>query len=243
MNPDSISDPASPVLILKGHELFPQACGALWWPAFRTLIISDLHFGKGTSFAVRGQNLPPYDTRTTLKLIQHLISRFTPARVISLGDSFHDPRAAERLDPADRNSIRFFTEQCEWIWIEGNHDPDPPEDVGGTAARQISLGRLVFRHEPTGASGEVSGHLHPCARLTGRGGKLVRRRCFVTDGNALILPSMGAFTGGLNILDQAYDEVLGPDRKVYMSGTERVFAVPTTRLAPDGRTGRARWQL
>ncbi|MBL8531570.1 MAG: hypothetical protein JNK94_07540, partial [Hyphomonadaceae bacterium] len=35
--------------------------GALWIGEARTLIVSDLHLEKGSSFALRGQMLPPYD--------------------------------------------------------------------------------------------------------------------------------------------------------------------------------------
>lgn len=241
-NPNISSDSVSPVLVLKDHKLFPQASGALWWPSRKTLIVSDLHFEKGSSFAIRGQNLPPYDTRTTLQILVGLINWFSPETIISLGDSFHDPRAADRLDAADVATLRHMTSQCDWIWVEGNHDPDPPQSVGGRAAKELQIGRLIFRHEPTGTSGEVAGHLHPCARLAGRGGKLVRRRCFVTDGEALILPSMGAFTGGLNILDPAYNGLIGTKRQVFMSGSDRVFAVQDSKLVPD-RQNHWQWRL
>ena len=36
--------------------------GALWVAESKTLIVSDVHFEKGASFARRGQMLPPYDT-------------------------------------------------------------------------------------------------------------------------------------------------------------------------------------
>ena len=47
-------------------EALPE--GALWWDDEKLLIVADLHFEKGSSFARRGQLLPPYDTpiRTTM---------------------------------------------------------------------------------------------------------------------------------------------------------------------------------
>ncbi len=56
--------------------------------------------------------------------------------------------------------------------------------------------------------GEIAGHLHPAARIAQRG-RAVSRRCFVTDGNALVMPAFGAYTGGLNIRDRAFFSVFG----------------------------------
>jgi uncharacterized protein len=39
--------------------------GAVWWAEKRLLAVADLHFEKGSAFAVRtGQMLPPYGRRT-----------------------------------------------------------------------------------------------------------------------------------------------------------------------------------
>ena len=45
-------------------EAFPE--GALWWADTRMLVVADLHLEKGSSFARRGQLIPPYDTFETL---------------------------------------------------------------------------------------------------------------------------------------------------------------------------------
>jgi len=37
--------------------------GAMYCPDHDALVVADLHFEKGSSFARRGQLLPPYDTR------------------------------------------------------------------------------------------------------------------------------------------------------------------------------------
>lgn len=224
-------------LRLQGHDLIPLPEGALWWPAMKTLIVSDLHLEKGVSYARGGQYLPPYDTQSTLDRVVRLIGLLQPTRLISLGDSFHTPTSASNLDTASQAIIRGLTGQLEWVWIEGNHDPDPPAHLGGMCLREFRIGRLVFRHEPRGEAGEVAGHLHPCARVAGRGGKAVRRRCFVTNGEALVMPAMGAFTGGLNVLDPAYAPVLGVRRQAFMMGTDRVYAVSPDRMIPDRTKG------
>ncbi|MEO1641826.1 MAG: ligase-associated DNA damage response endonuclease PdeM [Pseudomonadota bacterium] len=229
---------------MRGALLEPLPEGALWWAERRTLIVSDLHLEKGSSFAARGQMLPPYDTSATLSIVERLISELSPDCVISLGDSFHDVKAERRMDEADAARVRALTAMTDWVWVEGNHDPDPPAHLGGRAAKVLRLGDLVFRHEPTGESGEIAGHLHPCARVASRVWAL-RRRCFVTDGERLIMPALGAFTGGLNVLHEAYSPCF-PDggMMVFAMAKQAVIPVSAKRLLPDGgRPDLGKWRL
>jgi DNA ligase-associated metallophosphoesterase len=215
-------------------DLTPDASGALWWKAMATLVVSDLHLEKGSAFARVGVPLPPYDTRATLARLARTVARFRPARVVALGDSFHDRETDARMHDDDRAALgRLVGSVPSWVWITGNHDPQPPRRLGGVVMEELHLDDLVFRHEPTGAEGEVAGHLHPCARVLGRGGSL-RRRCFATDGARLVAPAFGAFAGGLNVCDPAFTEVF-PDAPptAHVLGRLRVWAVGYDRLAPD----------
>lgn len=199
------------------------------------LVVSDLHLEKASSYASRGQMLPPYDTRATLKRIGALIRSLQPTTVISLGDSFHDRRARPRMAADDVAMVRSMTEACDWVWIEGNHDPNPPEDLGGRMAHELLLGDLVFRHEPSPgpAAGEIAGHLHPCARVIGRGGRTVRARCFATDGERLVMPAYGALTGGLNVLDAAFASLFPDGVFAGVVGRDGVYLAAKDRLAAD----------
>lgn len=211
---------------VNGEELLLEAAGALWWPSERTLVFADLHFEKGSSYASSGQLLPPYDTRTTLGRVESLVRRRVPARVIALGDSFHDPCAAARLDEGERMRLARLREGLEWIWIAGNHDPVPPFWLGGRVAEEIALRGLVFRHEPKemNARGEIAGHLHPCATVTRRGRSL-RRRCFVSDGTRLVMPAFGAYAGGLDVRDRAVRALFAERFLAYVLGAARVYTV------------------
>ena len=88
---------------LAGERLMLDPAGALFWPATGLLVVSDLHLEKGSSFARRGQLLPPWDTRATLDRLALLLRRWRPRVVVALGDSFHDARGRGRL-PAGRAS-------------------------------------------------------------------------------------------------------------------------------------------
>ena len=209
--------------------------GVLVVPEAGLLVVSDLHFEKGSSFAAKGQMLPPYDTRTTLRRLGEAIDRHAPQTVMALGDSFHDLRADQRMHGADADRLADLVRRAErWIWIEGNHDPAPPPQFGGEVRHEIELAGLVFRHEPTEgpAPGEVAGHLHPCAKVR-RKGRSVRNRCFATDGTRLVLPAFGAFTGGLNIRDEAFARCFGRTPDALVMGRDRVWPVASATCVPD----------
>ena len=235
-DPQSDDPPAR--LTVNGAALQADVSGALYWPAQETLTVSDLHLEKASSFAARGHLLPPYDTSATLRGLEALVARFRPARVISLGDSFHDSSAAERLDGAAAERIRGLTRDRDWIWICGNHDPAPPEGWGGRVASELTLGPLTFRHEALArgpVDGEVSGHYHPKASVRVRARRLTAR-CFVTDGRRLILPAFGAFTGGLDVLNPAIATLFGAGFVAHLLGRDRVFAFPSAALAGRAET-------
>ena len=223
-------------LVVAGARLRTLTCGGLWWEEAGVLVVSDLHLEKASSYAARGQMLPPYDTRATLARIDRRMVALSPRMVISLGDSFHDRRARPRMAADDVAMVRRLTGACDWVWVEGNHDPAPPEDLGGRATFELTIGPLTFRHIPTvgEAQGEVAGHLHPCAKVVGRGGRSVRARCFATDGERLVMPAYGALTGGLNVLDTAFDAVFPGGRlRVGVIGRDAVYLAGPDSLAPD----------
>ncbi|MGE0409962.1 MAG: ligase-associated DNA damage response endonuclease PdeM [Amphiplicatus sp.] len=218
---------------VSGVSLIPTPEGALWWPEEKTLVVADLHFEKGSSFAARGVLIPPYDTRSTLRRLAALTTRLRPARVISLGDAFHDRGAETRMDEADAARLAALIAGVEWIWALGNHDPAPPTRFKGEVVAAKRLGPLIFRHEPTaGASpGEIAGHLHPCARVRTES-RVQRRRCFATDGARLVLPAFGAYAGGLNVLDEAFANIL-PTPTVWALGRREVYAIAARRLIAE----------
>jgi len=88
------------------------------------------------------------------------------------------------------------------------HDPALPPDLAGTVADEVAIGQITFRHEPTGARGEIAGHLHPKARVNARG-RSMERRCFASDGERAVMPAFGAYAGGLSIRDAAFGRIFG----------------------------------
>jgi DNA ligase-associated metallophosphoesterase len=225
---------ANGVLAIAGIELVADSAGALYWPEQGLLAVADLHLEKASSFAERGVLLPPYDTAATLARLARLVAHYAPRTLVALGDSFHDRRGPSRLDDADRTSLAGLQRGRDWIWLAGNHDPDPAEGIGGSFARTVTLGPLTFRHEPERAAvGEIAGHLHPVARVARRG-RAVSRRCFACDGRRAIMPAFGAYAGGLNIRDRAFADVFETLAfTAHMLGQRRIYAVAARQCLPD----------
>ena len=40
----------------------------------------------------------------------------------------------------DRAALKALQRGRDWLWIAGNHDPDPADDIGGRFAEMLALG-------------------------------------------------------------------------------------------------------
>ena len=222
-------------IALANVEVMLRWSGALWLEREGALVVADLHFEKGSSYAARfGQMLPPYDTRETLDRLDREIALLSPARLIFLGDSFHDGAGEARLAADDYKRLEGLALGRELVWAVGNHDADGPKVLPGEVIDEAQIAGLTLRHEPQPGVqlGEVAGHLHPAAKVSS-GRATTRRRCFVTDGQRLVLPAFGAFTGGLNILDEAFSNLFAGPMLAGALGPSRVHAVGMKSLRPD----------
>ena len=229
-------------LQLLDETLDLDPSGAVFWPRFAMLIVADLHLEKGSTFARRGSLLPPYDSHATLGRLEALIGRHRPDTVVSLGDGFHDRRGGADLSPALFDRLCVVTRQRRWVWVTGNHDPVVPLALGGAAVAELAVDGLVLRHAPTGEAGEIVGHLHPKARLNTRRRHL-SCRCFVAGNDRLLLPALGSFTGGINVLDPAIHRHFPTGFHAYLLGDERVHRFPHHALStePDAQSHRIAW--
>jgi len=225
---------ASAEIAVNGERLVALSAGALYWPARETLIVADLHFEKGSHFAAKGVMLPPYDTRATLLRLAALLNEYKPKQLISLGDAFHDGEAQARMNDDDAAMLQSIAAATRMIWILGNHDPAPPARFAGAVEQPLRLGRLLFRHEPAprAEAGEVAGHLHPAARVRVET-RLIRRRCFASDGERLVMPAFGAYAGGLNILDDAFRVLFRQERIAYLLGGRGIYPFRAGALVGD----------
>lgn len=224
---------------IGADRLMLDPSGALFWPARRLLAVSDLHLEKGTSFARRGMLLPPWDTQATLDRLALLLRRYRPVTVVTIGDSFHDRAAAARLPAAEVARIRAMTAAFRFVWVLGNHDPEPAEQLGGEWVDEFADGNLIFRHQASprlhaaGQNGEICGHHHPKATVSVRGG-VQTRPCFVAGPRRLMLPAFGAYTGGLDVMHPEIFSLFPRGGRVFLLGRDRLFSFSLAQVAAAG---------
>ncbi len=221
----------------QGEHLLLDPAGLLIWPAQSLLAVADLHLEKGSAAAAQGQLVPPWDTSQTLARLSAAIALYRPTTIVAVGDSFHDAQAATRLSALDHAVLTTMTDRARFIWIHGNHDPHPPEGLLGHSAQSFTAGPITFRHETDSRTqGEVSGHFHPKARVQTRA-TTIARPCFMADPSRIILPSFGAYTGGLDILTPAITRHFPQGGQAFLLGQTRLFAftVPAPKLASAAR--------
>ena len=218
---------------LGGLDLLPDLSGAVYVPELKMLVIADLHLEQGSSLARRGLYVPPFDTAVTLAVLIRLMDEHKPEQLVLLGDSFHDGEGSSRLQAHHHQALHEITLRAKIFWVSGNHDPVPPQKLNGAFVDALHLGSLVLRHEPSPlehGQHEVSGHLHPGCTIVQRG-RALRGKCFVSDGQRLILPAFGAYTGALGLSHPAYDGLINPETaKVWMIGRSSLQCFPLARL-------------
>ena len=115
----------------------------------------------------------------------------------------------------------------DWTWITGNHDVGVADMPGGRRLVEAELGGIILRHEaqPDDPRPEISGHFHPKFRLSVRG-RHVARRCFVESSTKLILPALGALTGGLDAGHGEIRRVVGPGASALVPVSDRLLRFP-----------------
>jgi uncharacterized protein len=229
------SDPVVPRKVrinLAGLEFEPRLSGALYLAESEALLVSDMHLEQGASLARRGFHAPPFDTLSTLQILEQEMAVLKPRQIVFLGDAFHDRVAAAELPHAYRTKLVGLIDQVQTIWIAGNHDPDAPFGLPGEHMMECKIGPVTLRHEPSrnNRNGyEIAGHLHPGAAVVQRG-VATRTKCFAADATRIVMPAFGAYTGALNVHSPAFAKLLDIEKaKLWMIGKTAIHTIPMKR--------------
>jgi hypothetical protein len=204
---------AGVAITLGSVELRLLADRAVYWPAQSTLLIADLHLGKGDAFRRAGIALPSGGTAHDLRRLSALIQDTRPTCVIVLGDLIHGPlpQAAHWRDQwaeflQAHAAVRFEA-------VLGNHDRAlrGAESFGRLQLLREGLQRegLHLCHEPEHAppgQPTLCGHLHPVLRLR-QPGLPPRLPAFWRSASTLVLPAFSDFTGGYPLQPQSGDSI------------------------------------
>lgn len=192
-------------------RLLPQK--ALYLPGSGDLLVADLHLGKDAVGRKQGIAIPDGTMQETLSRLDQAIAVCAPSRVIMLGDLIHDRGGMTDSVRAHVAGWRATLPDLPILLVMGNHDRAAiPSDWRITpVGERLALPPFVLTHIPRpDPSGYVlAGHLHPAARLQGRGAMRARLPCFWLRDSAGVgvLPAFGALTGMQDIVPAPGDRV------------------------------------
>src|ERR1044072_3206990 len=104
---------------IKGQQLWLSPDRCIFWEDQRSLIVSDLHFGKTGHFRKAGIAVPQSVFKEDLQRLVAQLQHFKPKQLVVVGDLFHSV-ANKELD-----LFRRWREDMPGLCIQlvkGNHD-------------------------------------------------------------------------------------------------------------------------
>jgi uncharacterized protein len=192
-----------PHTIQKQHLwLSPDRC--IFWEEEKSLIVSDLHFGKTGHFRKSGIAIPQNVFKEDLQRLVAQIQHFQPKHLIVVGDFFHS-NANKELD-----LFKKWREDFPGIsihLIKGNHDILEEDWYTSCNIKlneaEMKISDFTFIHDIShSVSGHrstnnyyFSGHIHPGIRINGAGKQSLCFPCFYFGKKYAVLPAFSRFTG------------------------------------------------
>jgi DNA ligase-associated metallophosphoesterase len=187
----------------SGEELILDKERAIYWPAKRMLIISDIHIGKSAHFRRSGIPVPATIGQKDLNRITKLTELYDADILAITGDMFHNNMNS---DVEDFRSWRAQHPKLEIHLIKGNHDGLKMEDYEGLGIeihqKELLLFPFRFIHDKPETKDEyfnITGHIHPGVTIYGKARQQLRLPCFYFSDTCAVLPAFSAFTGLSNI--------------------------------------------
>lgn len=197
---------------LAGEEVLLDGERALFYPAERTLLVADTHFGKGAFFRRAGLALPTGDSSADLGRLTALVERYAAQRLIILGDVFHHRPQPTEPFLAQLSAWQAAQPGLALEAVVGNHDRHALGaglDLPLRWHDELDLGPFRLRHEPQATAGRhvLAGHMHP-AHVLKVGRERLRAPVFWLRESLSVLPSFGALTGGWDVQPDSSDELV-----------------------------------
>ena len=198
--------------------------GELYWQNKKTLIISDLHFEKGSFFSEANQYIPPFDTIETLRQLSNFINNHPVEKIIFLGDLIHDKLAFKRMTEKSKELFFKMLENIDCTLTIGNHDNISfLKDIGLILTDEVVIDGICFSHYPSiDQRFSVFGHYHPKVKLiiNNRG---IWVACFVLNKKRILMPSYGYYTGGLSIKSAQIQELFDAQYEIFPLAKEKIY--------------------
>ena len=206
----------------QDFSIFPN--GELYWQNKKILIISDLHFEKGSFFSDSKQFIPPFDTIETLRQLTKFIADHSVETIIFLGDLVHDKLSLQRMSKKAKELFFEILKNFNCILTVGNHDNTSfLKNIGLKLTNNIIIDGICFSHHPSvDQKFSVFGHYHPKIRLKFHSRRICTS-CFILNREKLLMPPYGYFTGGLSIESPEIQKLFGTKYEIYPLTKEKVY--------------------
>lgn len=195
---------------LQSEVFFLLPEKAIFWPAKKTLILSDLHWGKTAHFRKHGIAIPLQTQHNDEIRLARLVQQHKAERLIIAGDLFHSRENNEVDNFAHwRNAHRQLAIEL----VLGNHDILPEEKYTGNNIilhhAVLDAGPFLVSHDILDNADKfyIHGHLHPSFSASGKGRGSVKLPCFCMNAQRMVLPSFGSFTGSHRISSSEYRHI------------------------------------
>lgn len=202
---------------------------ALYWPSRKILLIADLHLGKVNHYRKAGYPVPTKANEENTAVLIDLLNHYKPERIIFLGDLFHS-HYNEEWEVLGQ-VIRHFR-SVSFELVMGNHDIMSTLQYERHKVmvhrEELLIDELLLTHEPLKTPVEgvynLAGHIHPGAKLFGKGRQALLLPCFYFGKSQGILPAFGSFTG-------LYPVRVSRGDNVYVIADGEILAVATEMIA------------
>ncbi|MBS1495724.1 MAG: ligase-associated DNA damage response endonuclease PdeM [Bacteroidetes bacterium] len=190
---------------LLNNTFLLNADRTIYWQEEKTLILSDLHFGKSGHFRKSGIGIPQNIFKEDMQRLFAAVQFFNPLQIIIVGDFFHsDINKEANFFLKWRNDFEHLTIHL----IRGNHDVLQKQWY-----QQASLilhqdifiqNNFCFVHDINDITEKddrycFCGHLHPGISIRGKAKQTIHLPCFYFTKKYAVLPAFGNFTGSVSI--------------------------------------------
>ena len=190
--------PVSYKLLKQQLWLSPHRC--IYWEEEKTLIVSDLHFGKTGHFRKSGIAVPQNVYKEDLQRLVCQLQYFQPHQLIVVGDLFH---SRENKELELFRKWRHDFPHLHIHLVKGNHDilhDSWYEELGiQITPDELQKNGFSFRHDledqPPTQNYLFSGHIHPGVRIKGAAKQSLSFPCFYFASDFCVLPAFSRFTG------------------------------------------------
>ncbi|WP_400208278.1 metallophosphoesterase [Candidatus Methanomassiliicoccus intestinalis] len=219
----------------------PENC--LYLPQEKAIIAADFHIGYESALEQDGIHIPRFQTQTVQDALLHLLDKYTPEKLIILGDLKHDFSKNAEQERQDISAIlRFLTKNTEVILVKGNHDnylENIAARFGLNVYEQYELAGITLAHGHKNILSRplIIGHEHPSIRITDRVGAALKLPCFLylRAEQIIVLPAFSPLSAGTDVTRASAKSYLSPILKAVDVTQAELIACSDIGLLPLGK--------